>query len=58
MIKQAEQHINQEEYILIASADMQQFHEGIIGIVAGRLTEKYNKPSLILSINTTNGLAV
>jgi len=29
----------------------EQFHEGIVGIVAGRITEKYNKPSLILSIN-------
>jgi single-stranded-DNA-specific exonuclease len=27
------------------------FHEGIVGIVAGRITEKYNKPSLMLSIN-------
>lgn len=58
MVKQAEQQINHNENILIASADLHQFHEGVIGIVAGKLTEKYHKPSLILSINTQTGYAV
>lgn len=58
MFKQAEQQLKHDEHILIASANIQEFHEGIIGIVAGRLTEKYHKPSLILSINTESGLAV
>lgn len=34
------------------------FHEGIVGIVAGRITEKYNKPSIVLHISHTKGIAV
>lgn len=34
------------------------FHEGIIGIVAGRLTEKYHKPSVVLSVDEEKGFAV
>jgi single-stranded-DNA-specific exonuclease len=58
MFKEAEQHIQHQEHILIAYADSQQFHEGIIWIVAGRLTEKYHKPSLVLSCNPQQWLAV
>ena len=29
------------------------WHQGVIGIVAGRLKEKYNKPTFIVSINET-----
>ena len=28
----------------------QDWHEGVIGIVASRLTEKYNKPSIVISV--------
>lgn len=58
MTKQAEQQIHHTENILIASADSGEFHEGIIGIVAGKLTEKYHKPSLVLSLNHETGYAV
>lgn len=32
-----------------------QFHEGIIGLIAGRIKEKYNRPAIILT-KTENGL--
>lgn len=34
------------------------FHEGIVGIVAGRITEKYNKPSAVFKIDTEKQHAV
>ena len=33
------------------------WHEGVIGIVASRLKDKYNKPSIIISINDNIGKA-
>ena len=47
--KKAETLINLDEKILIVQDES--FHEGIVGIVAGRLTEKYTKPSMIIKIN-------
>lgn len=35
------------EHILIVHSE--NFHEGIIGLVAGRLTEKYAKPTIVIS---------
>lgn len=58
MMKQAEQQIDHTQHILIAWADSDEFHEWIIGIVAGKLTEKYHKPSLVLSISAKTGLVV
>lgn len=34
------------------------FHEGVVGIVAGRITEKYNKPSIVLHISNEKNIAV
>lgn len=34
------------------------FHEGIVGIVAGRITEKYNKPSAVFKIDKEKQHAV
>lgn len=48
--------INLNDSILIATD--QTFHEGIVGIVAGRITEKYNKPSIVLHISHDKGIAV
>jgi single-stranded-DNA-specific exonuclease len=47
--KLAEQQVDHDENILIAVHD--EFHEWIIWIVAGRLAEKYNKPTVVMSIN-------
>lgn len=56
MFKQAETMIDLEQKILIAFHE--EFHEGIVGIVSGRLTEKYNKPSMIMKIDQEKQVAV
>lgn len=47
--KKAETLINLEEKILIVQDES--FHEGIVGIVAGRLCEKYTKPSMVIKLD-------
>lgn len=49
MVKEAMQLIDFNEMLLVGASEW--FHEGIVGIVAGKLTEKYNKPSLIMGID-------
>tara|TARA_Y100000590_G_scaffold467509_1_gene646631 strand:+ start:101 stop:1852 length:1752 start_codon:yes stop_codon:yes gene_type:complete len=39
--------------ILVLSGD--NWHEGIIGIVASRIKDKYNKPTILISINEDTG---
>lgn len=56
MFKEAETMIDLEQKILIAFHE--EFHEGIVGIVSGRLTEKYNKPSMIMKINQEKQVAI
>lgn len=46
--KKALEMMDDDQMIIIAADG---FHEGIIGIVAGRLTEKFHKPSVVLSID-------
>lgn len=41
-----------DEKILIIDGD---FHEGVIGLIAGKLTEEFNKPSIVIS--NSNGVA-
>lgn len=53
--KVAEKQIDSTKKILIASDPS--FHEGIVGIVAGKLTEKYYKPSIIFTRNEEKGIA-
>jgi single-stranded-DNA-specific exonuclease len=40
--------IQVEESIVVAHSP--EFHEGIIGLIAGRLVEKYAKPALVMSV--------
>lgn len=40
--------LNDQKLILLAS---EQFHEGVIGLVAGKLAQKYSKPTIAISIN-------
>lgn len=54
--KIAESKANLNDYIIIVYDEL--FHEGVIGIVAGRLTEKYHKPSVVFSINKEKNHAV
>lgn len=56
MIKVALNQIDTSKYLLHAMGE--EFHEGIVGIVSGRLTEKYYKPSLVLGINKEEGTAM
>jgi len=37
----------QDEYLLIAASP--DYHEGVIGLVAGRLTEEFHKPSIVFA---------
>lgn len=53
--KKALEMMDSEQRIIIAADG---FHEWIIGIVAGRLTEKFHKPSVVLSIDEEKWVAV
>ncbi len=55
-IKRAETLIKLDEKILIATHE--DFHEWIVWIVAGRLTEKYTKPCMILKIDKKKKVGV
>lgn len=56
MFKEAEAMLQLDKKILIACNE--EFHEGIIGIVSWRITEKYNKPSMIMKIDQEKQVAV
>lgn len=56
MFKEAETMLELEKKMLIAYHE--EFHEGIVGIVSGRITEKYNKPSMIMKIDNEKHVAV
>lgn len=55
MYKDAQQQINSEDTILLAYGE--DFHQWVVWIVAWRLTEKHNKPSIVLHINTKDNQA-
>jgi single-stranded-DNA-specific exonuclease len=56
MIKKGIEQLDLDQNILILCSE--EYHEGIVGIVAGRLTEKYRKPSVVLKIDTEKGFGV
>ena len=43
-----------KDFIVTSSKN---YHEGIIGLVAGKLTQKYNKPAIAIAINESEDLA-
>lgn len=54
--KLAEKQLDHEQKIMIVSSE--DLHEGIVWIVAGRICEKYNKPSLVAKIDTEKWVIV
>lgn len=56
MFKQAEDRISVDDLLLIAGGV--DFHEGVVGIVSGRLTERHYKPSLVYKHDEETGLIV
>lgn len=54
--KIAESMVDLDQKILIAEDES--FHEWVVGIVSGKLTEKYNKPSVVFKINKKKWIAV
>jgi len=54
--KVAEESLDLEQKILIAESE--DFHEWIVGIVSGRITEKYHKPSIVFKTTKEKGIAV
>ncbi|PIR63504.1 MAG: single-stranded-DNA-specific exonuclease RecJ [Candidatus Pacebacteria bacterium CG_4_9_14_3_um_filter_40_12] len=45
----------EEEHILVVHSP--EFHEGIIGLIAGRLVEKFSKPAIVLSVSEATAKA-
>lgn len=56
MIKKWIEQLDLDQSILILTGE--EYHEGIVGIVAGRLTEKYHKPSVVLKIDSEKWIGV
>ena len=46
-VNKAKELMNDDPFIIVAD---ESFHEGVNGIVAGRLCEEFNRPSLVMSI--------
>ena len=52
LILNSTQNINHDPVIVLAGEN---WHEGVIGIIAARIKEKFNKPAFIISINGNTG---
>ncbi|HEX7018259.1 MAG TPA: single-stranded-DNA-specific exonuclease RecJ [Patescibacteria group bacterium] len=50
MVEQARQEADswKDEHLIIVSAD--NYHDGVIGLIAGRLMEEYYKPAIVISV--------
>src|SRR5699024_1249253 len=56
MVKEAEALIDGESQLpQMIILGQEGWHEGVLGIVASRLVEKYHRPTILLSKNTENG---
>jgi single-stranded-DNA-specific exonuclease len=56
MFKMSEEQVNHDHHLLIAGGT--DFHEWVVGIVSGRLTERYYKPSLVYKHDIKTGIVV
>jgi single-stranded-DNA-specific exonuclease len=56
VISEAEKELQKQDLKNVIVIGKEGWHSGVVGIAAGRLTEKYKLPSVILSVN--NGKAV
>jgi len=50
LTKQAEEIVSKETEQSIIILSSKEYHEGIIGLIAGKMTEKFSKPSIVISI--------
>ena len=46
---EAMQQVDEDDKVIVVAGD--DWHEGVVGIVASRLTDKFSKPAIVLSIN-------
>ena len=50
-VDEAEKLIEQNPDTKVIAVAGEGWHEGVVGIVAGRLKEKYNRPAIVISVN-------
>lgn len=50
LTKQAEEIVSKEKNESLIFLSSKEYHEGIIGLIAGKMTEKFLKPSIVLSV--------
>jgi len=47
-VEQASLHVNTDDKIIVAAGE--NWHEGVVGIVASRLVNRYKKPAIVFNI--------
>ncbi|MBW1605466.1 single-stranded-DNA-specific exonuclease RecJ [Lactobacillus sp. Sy-1] len=53
--EQVEQPQNKDKKTILVAGD--NWHEGVVGIVASRLVDKYNRPAVVLNLDSKTGIA-